>query len=134
LFRERKLDASSVTQRLAALRFFFLKTLRKHWGMDETPYPKKAHRLPTILSQEEVTPLINSAPTPFYRILLMTLYNTGAPYAEVVRLQVRAIDSQRMVFHIQGGKGRVDGDVMLRVLANHRSGWGGTKADAAASC
>ena len=112
-FRVRKLDASSVTQRLAGLRFFFLKTLKKRWGMDETPYPKKVRRLPTVLSQEEVTQFINSAPTPFYRILLMTLYATGARCAEVAQLQVRDIDSQRMVIHIQGGKGRVDRDVML---------------------
>jgi integrase/recombinase XerD len=97
LFRERKLAASSVTQRLAALRFFFLKTLKKRWGMDETPYPKKVRRLPTVLSQEEVAQLTNSAPTPFYRILLMTLYATGARCAEVARLQLRDIDSQRMV-------------------------------------
>jgi len=113
LFRERKLDASSVTQRLAALRFFFLKTLKKRWGMEETPYPKKVRRLPAVLSQEEVAQLINSAPTPFYRILLMTLYATGARCAEVARLQVGDIDSQRMVVHIRGGKGREDRDVML---------------------
>jgi len=113
LFRERKLDASTVTQQLAALRFFFVKTLKKRWTVDETPYPKKVRRLPTVLSQEEVARLINAAPTPFYRILLMTLYATGARCAEVARLQVGDIDSQRMLIHIRGGKGRVDRDVML---------------------
>jgi integrase/recombinase XerD len=96
----------------AALRFFFIKTLRKSWSVADTPYPKLVRRLPTVLSQEEVTRLINSAPTPFYRILLMTLYATGARCAEAARLQVRDIDSQRMVMHIRGGKGR---DVMLSV-------------------
>jgi len=113
LFRERKLEASSVTHQLAALRFFFLKTLKKRWSMEETPYPRKVRRLPVVLSQEEVAQLINSAPTPFYHILLMTLYATGARCAEVARLQVRDIDSQRMVVHIRGGKGREDRDVML---------------------
>jgi integrase/recombinase XerD len=37
LFRERKLDPGTVTQLLAALRFFFLKTLKKPWGTDQTP-------------------------------------------------------------------------------------------------
>ena len=74
--------------------------------MAETPYPKKVLRLPKVLSQEEVAQLINAAPTPFYRILLMTLYATGARRAEVARLKVSDIDSQRMVVHIQGGKGR----------------------------
>jgi integrase/recombinase XerD len=116
LFRQRKLASSRVTQRLAALRFFFVKTLKKVWSVDQTPYPKKVHRLPTVLSQEEVARLIDSAPTPFYRILLMTLYATGARCAEVARLKVSDIDSPRMVVHIQGGKGRRDRDVMLSPL------------------
>jgi len=71
LFRERKLDASTVTQKLAALRFFFfIQTLRKPWSVADTPYSKLVRRLPTVLSQEEVAQLINAAPTPFYRILL----------------------------------------------------------------
>jgi hypothetical protein len=113
LFRQRKLAPSSVTQRLAALRFFFIKTLKRRWSVAETPYPKQARHLPTVLSQEEVARLINAAPTPFYRILLMTLYATGARRAELARLKVSDIDSQRMVVHIQGGKGRQDRDVML---------------------
>ena len=70
-------------------------------------------RLPAVLSQDEVSQLINSARNPFDRILLMTLYATGARRAEVTRLKVSDIDSQRMVVHIQGGKGRKDRDVML---------------------
>jgi site-specific recombinase XerD len=108
LFRQRKLAPSSVTQRLAALRFFFIKTLKRSWSVTETPYPKKVQRLPTVLSQEEVAQLINAAPTPFYRILLMTLYATGARRNELARLKVSDIDSRRMVVHIQGGKGRKD--------------------------
>ncbi|MGA7770777.1 MAG: SpoIIE family protein phosphatase [Candidatus Sulfotelmatobacter sp.] len=41
LFRERKLAASTVTQRLAALRFFYTQTIKKAWGVADTPYPKK---------------------------------------------------------------------------------------------
>jgi site-specific recombinase XerD len=113
LLRQRKLDPNTVNQRLAALRFFFVKTLRRPWSVAETPYPKRVLRLPTVLSQEEVAQLINAAPTPFYRILLMTLYATGARRAELASLKVSDIDSQRMVVHIQGGKGRKDRDVML---------------------
>ncbi len=113
LFRQRKLAPSSVTQRLAALRFFFVKTLRRPWSVAETPYPKRGLRLPTVLSQEEVARLIDSALTPFHRLLLMTLYATGARRAELARLKVSDIDSPRMVVHIQGGKGRQDRDVML---------------------
>ena len=33
LFRERKLAAHTVTQRLAALRFFFIQTMKKPWSV-----------------------------------------------------------------------------------------------------
>src|SRR5215471_5946335 len=57
LFRKGK-SPSTVTQRLAALRFFYVRTLKKSWSAAETPYPKQASQLPTILSQEEVERLI----------------------------------------------------------------------------
>ena len=63
LFSKRKLAFNTVTQRLAALRFFFVKTLHKPGSADETPYPKKVLGLPAILSQEEVasSPCLNQA-------------------------------------------------------------------------
>ena len=113
LFREQKLTAGTVTQRLAALRFFFIQTMKKAWSMAETPYPKKTRRLPSILSPEEVAHLIDSARSRFHRMILMTLYGTGARRAELTHLQIPDIDSRRMVIHIRGGKGRQDRDVML---------------------
>jgi site-specific recombinase XerD len=125
LFGQRKLAPSTVTQRLAALRFFYIKTLRKAWSIAETPYPKKVQRLPIILSLEEVTQLIDSALTPFHRILLMTLYATGVRRAELARLKITDVDSRRMIIHIQGGKGRKDRDVMLslKLLEALREYW-----------
>src|ERR1700730_18164155 len=54
LFQKRKLSPGTVAIRLAALRFVYVKTLKKSWSIAETPYPRKTRRLPTILSQEEV--------------------------------------------------------------------------------
>jgi integrase/recombinase XerD len=113
LFQKRKLSPGSVTQHLAALRFFYIKTLKKPWSIGETPDPNRAFHLPSILSQEEVTQLIDSALSPYHRILLMTLCATGERDAELTCLKVSDIDSKRMVIHIQGGKGRRDRDVML---------------------
>jgi site-specific recombinase XerD len=125
LFQKRKLSPNTVAIRLAALRFFYTKTLRKAWSIAETPYPKKALRMPPILSQEEVAQLIDAARTPGHHTLLMTLYATGIRNAELTRLKVSDIDSQRMVIHIQGGKGRRDRDVMLslKLLDELRAHW-----------
>src|SRR5713226_5208128 len=129
LFRERKLSPNSVTQRLGALRFFYIKTLKQSWSADLTPYPKKVLRLPSILSQEEVAQLIESARTPFQRILLMALYATGVRRSELVHLKIADIDSQRMVIHVQGGKGRKDRDLMLspKLLEALKEHWRGLK-------
>jgi integrase/recombinase XerD len=113
MFTKWKLAPNTVTQRLAALRFFYIQVLKRGWSAAETPYPKKVLHLPHVLSQEEVTGLIDAAEMPFHRILLMTLYATGARRAEVAHLKVSDIDSQRMVVHLRGGKGRKDRDVML---------------------
>jgi site-specific recombinase XerD len=125
LFQKQKLSPGTVANRLAALRFFYIKTLKKAWSVAETPYPKKSHRLPAILSQEEVARLIDAADTPFHRTVLITLYATGLRCAELTHLKASDVDSKRMVIHVQGGKGRKDRDVMLspKLLHELRKHW-----------
>ena len=82
LFTKLKFSPNTVILRLAALRFFYIHVLKLGWSIAETPYPKKVRHLPGVLSQEEVTRLIDAADSPFHRILLMTLYATGARRAE----------------------------------------------------
>jgi len=129
MFHTWQLAPNTVTQRLAALRFLYIQVLKRGWSAAETPYPKKVLHLPEILSQQEVARLIDATETPFQRILLMTLYGTGARRAEVARLKVTDIDSQRMVVHIRGGKGRKDRDVMLSpaLLEALRTYWRGLR-------
>src|ERR1700685_2296690 len=85
LFSVQKLSPGSVTNHLCGLRFFYMQTLKKRWSIADTPYPKKRHRLPTILSQEEVAPLIDAASSPFHRTILMALYATRARDAVLSR-------------------------------------------------
>ena len=61
LFREKKLAATTVSLCTAALRFFFVKTLKRPYLGEELPYPKIPRRLPTVLTVEEAARLINSA-------------------------------------------------------------------------
>jgi len=125
LFGKRKFSPNTVALRLASLRFFYIKVLKRNWSIAETPYPKKRIRLPQILSQEEVARLIDAADSPFHRAMLMTLYGTGARRVEAAHLKIEDIDSRRMVVHIHGGKGNRDRDVMLssRLLDGLRDYW-----------
>jgi site-specific recombinase XerD len=73
LLRERKLTPRTVGSHIAALRFFFVKTLRRSYLQIEIPYPKVPERMPTVLSQEEVARLIDAAKNLLDYTMLMTL-------------------------------------------------------------
>jgi integrase len=113
LLRERKMRPLTVRLHVAALRFFFVKTLKRRYLLDDTPYPKAPRRLPQILSVEEVARLIGAADSLSHRTMLMVLYSTGMRNAELRHLQVTNIDSRRMLIHIQRGKGGRDRYVPL---------------------
>ncbi|HXJ88269.1 MAG TPA: site-specific integrase [Candidatus Binatia bacterium] len=113
LLRERKLTPGTVINQVAALRFFFVKTLKRHQFRDFLPYPQDGRRLPTVLSREEVSRLINAAGTLFRRTLLMTLYGTGMRRSELAHLKVGDIDSQRMMIRVVAGKRSKDRDLPL---------------------
>ena len=114
LFSVHKLTPGSVTNHLCALRFLYIQTLKRSWSIAHPPYPKKRYRLPALLGQEEVAQLLDAAPTPFYRTILMTLYGTGVRRpTELTRRKVSDIDRRPRIVPIQGGQGRQDRDVML---------------------
>ena len=113
LFTDRKLEAVSVAQQVSALRFLFLKTLKRPWLVDDIPVPKRPIRLPEILSREEVERLIQYAASPLHRIWLLILYATGIRRQELVQLKIEDIDSDRMLIRIRQGKGKKDRNVML---------------------
>jgi len=113
LLKERKLAAGSVVARVAALRFFFVRTLKRHEFREDLPYPKRRERMPTVLSLEEVAKLINAAGNLMQRTLLMTLYGTGMRRTEVSLLKVSDVDSSRMMIHVELGKGGTSRDIPL---------------------
>ena len=110
LLRERKLGPRTVKLHVSALRFFFVKTLKRPYMLEDLPFPKVPRRLPAILTTDEVTRLIDGARNLTDRTMLMVL---GMRNAELRHLQVRDIDSRRMLIHIQHGKGGRDRYVPL---------------------
>ncbi len=113
LLEERKFEPKTVCLYTSALRFFFVKVLKRPYPLEEFPYPKSTRRLPIILSPEEAVALINSASNLMHRAMLMLLYSTGIRRAELCQLKVADIDSKRMMVHIRQGKGNKDRDVPL---------------------
>ena len=125
LFQDRKLNAGTVQQYVAALRFFFNKTLKRRYLLDDLPMPKRHRKLPEILSPDEVALLISSASNLFHQTILTTLYSTGMRCAELRHLKATDIDSERMMVRIRQGKGGRDRDVPLsqKLLETLRVYW-----------
>lgn len=126
---KRRLSASTICVAIAALRFLYQVTLRRDWRLDDLPVPKRPSKLPVILSPEEVTRFLQSISNLKHRTLLTTIYAAGLRISEATHLQVRDIDSERMVLRIEQGKGLKDRYVMLspRLLDTLRAYWKSAK-------
>src|SRR6185436_14738651 len=61
LLNDCKLTVKTIAGRISALRFFFVKVLRRSYRQIDWIYPKQAERLQVILSEQEVARLIESA-------------------------------------------------------------------------
>ena len=105
LIENRKLRPRSVRVEMSALRFLFLKILKRSFSRDDLPLPKLLRRqIPVVLSPNEVTRLIEATTNLRHRTILMTLYSTGMRRSELCHLRPEDIDKERMVVRIRQGK------------------------------
>src|ERR1043166_109176 len=115
----------TINQTVSTLRFFFRVTLRRHEIVEHTHVIHEPHKLPVVLSPEEVARLLNAAPGLKYKAALSVAYGAGLRASEVISLKVCDIDSKRMIIRVEQGKGRKDRNVMLspHLLALLRAWW-----------
>ena len=108
-------SASTFNVRIISLRFFFSVTCGREEMKRYMQFHRKARKLPIVLSAEEVAAILTSAPGPGlkYRAALGISYGAGLRAAEVCNLKVCDIDSERMLIHVDQGKGGRDRNAML---------------------
>ena len=75
--------------------------------------PKKAQRIPELLSRAEVLRLLSALSNLKHQMLLRTCYACGLRVSELVALQVRHIDTERHTLRIKQAKGAKDRNVIL---------------------
>lgn len=101
--------------RIVALRFFFGITCGREDMKRHMQFRRQPQKLPVVLSVEEVCDLLMAAPGPGlkYRAALSISYGAGLRAFEVCNLKIGDIDSDRMLIHVEQGKGQKDRKVML---------------------
>jgi integrase/recombinase XerD len=97
----------------SALRFLYVETLKQKWFDEEIARPKRRPTLPGILSAEEVTRILDRTTNLKHWTIIATFYATALRCNELRHLKVSDIDSQRMILHVQEGKGGVPRDIAL---------------------
>ena len=103
----------SVNNAVSALRFFFTVTLDRPDLARRLTVVPQPRRIPTVLSVEEVTLLLQAVSAPKYKAAFATAYGAGLRVSEVIALKVGDIDSKRMLLRIERGKGGKDRHAML---------------------
>jgi integrase/recombinase XerD len=125
LIRQRRLARPTLVMYRAAIRFFYETTLRRPLPVFDLIRPENRRKLPVVLSRQEVRRVLQQIRDPQDRMCLTLIYSCGLRLREGTRLQVRDIDSHRMVVHVRNGKGGKDRYVPLpqRSLERLRSYW-----------
>ena len=115
----------TINATITGLRFFFEVTVEQPDTMKRMSPVQLERKLPTVLSVEEVTRLLQGAPGIKYQAALSVAYGAGLRASEVVGLKATDIDSERMVIRIVQGKGRKDRYAMLspKLLELLRTWW-----------
>lgn len=101
---------------MCGLRFFYRYVVERAAVVPRLSFMRKAKALPVIPSPEEVCRFLDAIEDDRCRMLLSVAYGCGLRLQEATRLEVRDIDSERMVIHIRQGKGKKDRYVMLSAL------------------
>src|ERR687886_1837418 len=93
LRNEKRVARSTATIALCAIKFFFEHTLHRAWPTLAFIRPPKEHKLPVVLSADEVQGILGAVRLPHYRVCLTTIYAAGLRIREGVHLKVAQIDS-----------------------------------------
>jgi site-specific recombinase XerD len=104
---------NTTTIALCGIKFFFKKTLGKSFEVFNIIRSPREHKLPVVLTREEVREVLKNIRVLRHRVCLTLIYSCGLRLREATHLKVSQVDSKRMLIHIQQSKGFMDRYVPL---------------------
>ena len=124
LKNERRLAAGTLKIVYYGIRFFYSRTVKRDWPTLQKLRVPTEHKLPAVMSINEVRQMIAAVRTLHNRVFLQTLYSLGLRLEEGLHLQLGDIDKDRKLVHVHRGKGAKDRyvplpDSTLRLLRDY---------------
>jgi len=103
-----KYSSSFQNQVINAVKLFFRSIYSTKFDTDAVERPRRDHRLPNVLSKEEVKKIITSPTNIKHRAMLSLIYACGLRRSELLSLKPKDIDSKRGLLIIRQAKGNKD--------------------------
>jgi len=103
-------------QLVNAIKLFYKQTQNLHIDIETLDRPKKAKRLPEVLSLDEVKLVFSRVTNLKHKTLLCLLYSCGLRIGEALSLKLNALDLNRKLLHVKAGKGKKDRYVPLSIV------------------
>lgn len=110
---EKGFSASYQNQLINAIKFYYEKILGRKKEFYNLPRAKKPQKLPTVLSEEEITTLLDQPDNLKHKCILFLIYSAGLRISEAVKVKISDIDSTRNLILVRGGKGKKDRSTLL---------------------
>jgi site-specific recombinase XerD len=125
LVETKKVPSSTLRTEIFGVKFLFDKTLQRPWPTLKFLRARPSFKLPTVLDRVETQRLLGLIRCPAVWTCALLMYSCGLRISEALALQVRDIDSARMVVIVRAGKGNKDRHVPLpqRTLELLRDYW-----------
>lgn len=108
LVNDRKISSTYQNQSINAIKFYYERVLGGQRRVYYIDRPRREKTLPTVLSEEEVSQILNAIINIKHKAILMTIYSAGLRISEAINLKIKDIDSERMQIKICQSKGKKD--------------------------
>ena len=106
--KEEGLKATTLNLYNSAIRFFYRNVLHILWDDVRVPRMRIDHKLPTVLSRQDIDGLLDSTDDLKYRAMFATMYSSGLRVSEVIHLHYEDISRTNMQIHVRESKSRMD--------------------------
>ncbi len=103
-----RLSYSYQNQAINGAKLFFREVIKSKLDVEKFERPRREHKLPNVLSKEEVKSLLGSLKNIKHQSMLSLIYACGLRRSELLQLKPTDIDSKRGVLYILNSKGKKD--------------------------